>query len=364
MRRLLVLCFWCFFLGCQTTGPLNSNIKQTDAGNFSRLRIPEQGVLVGASLSGGDEAAFNEKTGINHAVFVEFFKYPEILTDVGLRDYISAFVRRVIALRALPVLTLEPFGGLDSYTSDQVLGMAEYLNSFQYPIVLRWAHEMNGGWYAWGQQPQKYKTKFREFAEILKQRAPLVSMAWAPNLALGFPWEAKSIENFDSSDAYWQFYPGDDVVDIIGISTYHWGWSSSDGKLGHNIIPSPVSWEAGGDIKTGLKNFHDSVALARGKPLFVFETAAIYNLDEQGGDSDRSIKQAWVEQVYDVKILKSSLSQIRAIMWFNVNKVEEFEGRLSRVSWTLDSVIDIYRNLLRDPYFFKSEELQSLIRKN
>lgn len=130
MRYLIVLFFGCFFLACQTTAPLNSKVKETEVSSFSRLKIPEPGVLVGASLSGGDEAAFNKKTGINHAVFVEFFKYPEILTDVGLRDYISAFVRRVIALRAVPVLTLEPFGGLDSYTSDQIFGMAEYLNSF------------------------------------------------------------------------------------------------------------------------------------------------------------------------------------------------------------------------------------------
>ena len=49
----------------------------------------------------------------------------------------------------------------------------------------RTQHEMNGGWYAWSQQPSLYRSTFRLFADVIHNYTCGATMLWAPNEASG-----------------------------------------------------------------------------------------------------------------------------------------------------------------------------------
>ncbi|CAD5282412.1 MULTISPECIES: glycosyl hydrolase [unclassified Imperialibacter] len=74
------------------------------------------------------------------------------------------------------------------------------------PIVFRPLHEMNGGWFWWGSKattPQTYKTLYRLTQQYIEERTNTVLFAWSPNNPVDF-----------------NYYPGDDYVDIVGVDAY------------------------------------------------------------------------------------------------------------------------------------------------
>ena len=318
-----------------------------------RLELRESRVLLGASLAGGSPSHFNATVGVKHSLFLEFFRFPEILSDSGMQAHIDGFVRSVISEQGVPILTLETFGGLNSYSKDQIQILADLFNDYKSPLVLRWNHEMNGSWYPWGQQPELYREKFREFALVMHERAPLVSMAWTPNQEFGYPFPGLEFSNpkLDPNAPYLPYYPGDDVVDIVGISLYHWGVDET-GRTGRNTAPSSDEWEV------GLRLFHDSIAQKFKKPMIIAETAALYNPREASGPSDLDIKMSWLKQVYNVDTLQTKLPQIRAILWFNVIKHEQETG--GEIRWSFDylpQALDFYRQMSQNSYFVKANDL-------
>lgn len=69
---------------------------------------------------------------------------------------------------------------------------------------------------AYGLDPDTYVTKFREVAAAVKANPECNStyMLWAPNIAGG---------DVDSIRGYTPYWPGDDSVDMVGLSFYFSG---------------------------------------------------------------------------------------------------------------------------------------------
>lgn len=83
---------------------------------------------------------------------------------------------------------------------------AREVKAFDKPCVLRPFHEMNGGWFWWGAQPERYKVLWSSVFELFSEEGVHnVIWCWAPSAETPRP------------EAY---YPGDDLVDIIGTSQY------------------------------------------------------------------------------------------------------------------------------------------------
>jgi len=285
---------------------------------------------------------FNQATGVRHAAFMTFFSFPQVLDAEG--DEHGKVIRFMAACRsagAKPALTLEAFGGLRSFTRDDVLRLADLLASFQTPIILRWNHEMNGSWYPWGQQPALYIERFRECSSIMRHQAPAVEMAWTPNQGWGYPWPGCkhfSPPPADNADPYAPYYPGDDSVDWVGLSFYHWGETR-----GANQAPPPDKWISCLGVGNAVPNFHDLYAAGRRKPMMIAETSALYDLNNVrgGGASETDIKAAWIRQVYGSA---SQLPWLKTIFWFNILKHEDEVG--GPVDWRVSanpSVTRVYR---------------------
>ncbi len=59
-------------------------------------------------------------------------------------------------------------------------------------FMVRYAHEMNGNWFPWGQQPSEYIQSHQMVTSILRNSTCGVAMVWGPNSATGggYPWSS------------------------------------------------------------------------------------------------------------------------------------------------------------------------------
>lgn len=81
------------------------------------------------------------------------------------------------------------------------------LSALESPVTLRWAHEMDdkSGQFIWaGWKPADYISAYHRMIDICRAEAPQIRMMWSP---LGD----------EGMEAY---YPGDDYVDLVGISVF------------------------------------------------------------------------------------------------------------------------------------------------
>jgi hypothetical protein len=102
---------------------------------------------------------------------------------------------------------------------------------------VRFAHEMNGSWYAWGQQPAAYVEAYRRVAAAAHAGAPGSPMMWAPNYGGGYPFAGGRFAAVPGTgDARVLDTDGDDAVDWVGMSLYHWGGAW---PWGENEVPEP-----------------------------------------------------------------------------------------------------------------------------
>jgi len=82
-------------------------------------------------------------------------------------------------------------------------------------VIFRFGFEMNGGWFSWGQQPKKFKQAWRRIHRLFSQAAAAnVKWMFSPNVAAA---------NSGVLQDPLTYYPGDDVVDIVGLDGYNFG---------------------------------------------------------------------------------------------------------------------------------------------
>jgi Glycosyl hydrolase family 26 len=317
---------------------------------------PTSGTYFGVNLDFGRDSAvdFAQRLGKPPAVYVAFAHFP--IGDAEAA-YVDSFMGQVQQQGGLALLTLEPYIPLTAVTPEMAAQFANQLagyNANGIPVMVRFAHEMNGSWYPWSQQPAAYISAFRTIAQAVHERASKSAMLWAPNYGAGYPFTGGDYEaapgtaDFaqldtdgngrldDRDDPYAPFYPGDDAVDWVGMTLYHWGdrW-----PWGKNIVPESGKFVAqltgtyngaGGDQRA-VPDFYHQYAEGHSKPLAIPETAALYN-PAVGGDAELDIKQAWWRQVFseDVALRFPALKMIN---WFEWRKPEA-EVNNAVIDWT------------------------------
>src|SRR3954470_1589784 len=224
------------------------------------LLCPER-IYVGASVEGwlSDPAAadaFTKATGVSPSVAMYFY-------DFGGRIDAAA-LRRLSDAGRLPMMTWEPWnhttpsanpyslqaiaaGDFDAYLSAQGKALA----AVGAPVAVRFAHEMNGDWYPWGQgangnTPADYVAAYRHVHDVIAAAgASNVVWVWSPITVISRP-------NVPLAP----LYPGDDYVDWLGLSVYF----SSPGATYAADVPSTL---------------RELAQFAPAKPLYVAETSVL-----------------------------------------------------------------------------------------
>ena len=102
-------------------------------------------------------------------------------------------------------------GKHDTYIRD----WAKAAKAFGRPVVVRFAHEMNGNWFPWsignhGNTPGGFVKAWRHVVnEVRAVGARNVKFLWSPYNA--------------ESGGYAPFYPGNAYVDYVGVTSLNWG---------------------------------------------------------------------------------------------------------------------------------------------
>ncbi|KAJ3223833.1 hypothetical protein HDU78_011176 [Chytriomyces hyalinus] len=143
-------------------------------------------------------------------------------------------------------LTMQVGATLDTVTQDMYDALATSITKintgYGVPVYLRFCHEMNGDWTMYGYQPTLFKAGFRKMAEAIRARTNMTAMVWGPNVGITYPFTGggsvllprkgtpdfiamdtnKDGEITNLDDPYSPYYPGDDVVDWVGVSLYNY----------------------------------------------------------------------------------------------------------------------------------------------
>lgn len=331
--------------GPQTLGPATScastTSSTTELGRLARVG-PSSGVWVGTNLDWGTEtvADMTSRLGSPPAVLVSFVSFPLALADI---TNLQAAVGQARDAGAVLIATLQPSGGLSTVTDQAATDLADRLAAYGaegVPTIVRFAHEMNGAWYSWSQDPTAYIAAFRRVADAVHATAPTAAMLWAPNQGEGYPYaggqyEAKpgsqAVHVLDTNgdglldpgdDPYAPYWPGAAYVDWVGMSLYHWGTTY---PWGANTVPAADKFAqlvSGSTPTSGVPvpNFYADYAERYDKPLAIVETAAFYR-PGGGGAAESAIKAAWLAQVFSAET-RARFPLLRIVNWFEWRKYE------------------------------------------
>jgi len=352
----------------RVSAPPTFGPSPTPAPGLARLQ-PASGAYFGLNLDWGHETAqqASEALGRTPAVWVQFARFP---MDDGTRANVEAFIEQVEGVHGMALLTLEPEDGLAAVTDAAAADLGDLLarawDEHGVATFVRFAHEMNGSWYPWAQRPSAYIAAFRRVAAAVHQRSPSSAMLWAPNQGAGYPFKggtyAASPGSADAialdtngdgkvdaaDDPYAPYYPGDDAVDWIGVSLYHWGLAY---PWGENELPRPRTFEEllrGVDTgaQAGAKAVPDLYATyadGHDKPLAIVETAILYDPAARKGPSETQLKTAWFDEVFSDRT-RSEFPRIGMINWFEWRKRESEVGKV--IDWRLAADPALARSLL------------------
>ncbi|MEW9873519.1 glycoside hydrolase family 26 protein [Arthrobacter sp. HS15c] len=215
-----------------------------------------------------------------------------------------AELNAVRARGAVPLLTWEPWawggGGLEqpAYSLDRItagdfdariLEWGQALTAWGQPVMLRFAHEMNGNWYPWaegvnGNQAGDYVQAWRHVHDVVASTgAGNVQWVWSPNAPY---WGSTDLAGL---------YPGAGYVDIVALDGYNWGTSAAWSSW---VSPQAL-------FAPGIAQLR---ALAPGKTILIAETAS----SEAGGS-----KAGWNT---DLVSYLAAQPDVMGFVWFHFQK--------------------------------------------
>jgi hypothetical protein len=279
---------------------------------FWRFSRATEGVSLGVALDGypitGQRLQrLEQELGGVPATVAFYLQWP---TDPKRGEIPLESLRAIADFGAVPVLTWEPMtigpeGERAVLSSDILTGsyddyirrMAQGIASLTTTVWVRFAHEMNLQRYHWGsseadfgpQSPDMYKRMYRYVVSRMRAYGGSnVQFIFCPN--------SESVPN-EPWNKLSNYYPGDDVVDLLGLDGY--------------------SWEPPG--AAGYREFRDIFLvpieqlrrLSGQKPIWIFESAT-------AGDDDR--KRLWLSDA----VRTASRWGIKGIVWFHARKEKDW----------------------------------------
>jgi Glycosyl hydrolase family 26 len=205
--------------------------------------------------------------------------------------FVPSELRAAWERSAVPMITWEPMSYRDRSFDLRAIARGRYdryvkraaraAAAWGKPILLRFAHEMNGNWYPWGagldgNTPHRYKAAWRRVVGIFRHAgADKVKWVWTPyaNQFGGVPFQ--------------RFYPGDGWVDWVGLDGFNWGYGGQSYSF-----------------KQLFSGSYRVLARISRRPMMIGEV----------GTTDRG-KAHWISQALRHQL--PQLRRIKALVWFN-----------------------------------------------
>ena len=290
--------------------PLTARVATTSAATTFLVESPVRAaprLRFGVSTPGGPTATgelddVTRLVGEAPTVVLSYADFTHELDVPGLEA--------VTARGAVPLVTWEPWAAgagtaQPAYALDRITAgdfdpylrrWADGLRAFGRPVLLRFAHEMNGSWYPWaegvnGNGPGDYVAAWRHVRQVVTSvGTPQVSWVWSPNVP------------YAGSVPLAGLYPGAANVDAVALDGYNFGTTTS-----WSTWTSPQAL-----LGPGLEQLRQ---LAPGLPVMVAETASA----ELGGS-----KADWVR---DLVGYLSAQQDVTAMVWFD--HLKEADWRLA-----------------------------------
>ncbi|MBB4231592.1 glycoside hydrolase family 26 protein [Rhizobium mongolense] len=173
--------------------------------------------------------------------------------------------------------------------------IARAITKLKSPVIVRWGQEMEDqdsrfSWAGWN--PRDYVTAYRRMMDIVRAEAPGVEVMWSP-------------KGLDGLDAY---YPGDDYVDLVGLSVF--GLEPYD----------TLAYGGPRDFRQALTDGYRRVS-GYGKPIWVAE------LGYEGTDA---YMRPWIDTV---TLKHSDFPKLEEVVYFNDRDVHAWPFNLGRPNW-------------------------------
>lgn len=246
-------------------------------------------------------------------------------------------------------LTVYP-SALDAVTDDDLVALGaqlkSYTDDFNRTVFLRFAPEMQGTWNPYGFQPTKYLTLWKRMFTTVKSLASKTAIVWAPNTPQSYPYgqSAASLSPEDlaaldtnhdgqitnADDPFMPYYPGDDFVDWIGLSSYYKG-----PNFQNTNVPQPSGYCASvmnGTSPTSPFNWYELFCNKPGKACMITESGAAFHVSALTNQAStaRSIvdlQRVWWQDCITSPSLFQMFPRLKLIMHFEHEKLEMDGGR-------------------------------------
>ena len=241
--------------------------------------------------------------------------YVMFYRDLDNLTFPERAVEGIRGLGAAPVISLELWLWHDSKTpylpllvegrfDDELKAWARAARDEGGPVLLRFGFEMNGDWFSWNGDPELYVQAWRHAHQLFEEvGAHNVQWLWTPNVT--------DVPPVPDNDAP-LYYPGDDVVDWVGLDGYNFGEHHDEYHV----------WQSFADV------FDEPLAelsrLYPDKPVFIGETGC--------APGEPGAKAAWIR---DAWATLARYPSVKAVLWFDLDKRREGEP-----DWRLASEAD------------------------
>lgn len=195
-----------------------------------------------------------------------------------------------------PMVTWEPYetslssiasGASDAYLVEQ----AELAKKWGGPLMIRFAHEMNGNWYPWGASAvgaDSFVSAWRHVVDVFRATgANNVKWVWSPNVEEGGKYPI-------TPD-----FPGDSYIDYVGLDGYNWGATSGN------------QWQS---FESVFATSYALVTQLSTKPVIITETSS----GEAGGE-----KAGWIRTSF-MQTIPTAFPRVSAVIWFNKTQEEDW----------------------------------------